>query len=236
VLQTTVAPTLPSSPEELATAMAVLGTTVSPYLVVWQAEGEREAHRSPPQFKMAEMDITTGYVISNVVSYFIIVTTAATLFVHHRSIQTAADAATTLQPLVGSQASVVFGIGLLAAALTAIPMFAISTGFLISEVLGWPAGLSKTIGEAPRFYAVLALAFLSGAVATLLGVDPIVMLFDSQVLNGLLMPVLIVVLALLVNDSRVMGEHRSTLYYNVWLAVSLLVLAGGALLLLRSLI
>jgi Mn2+/Fe2+ NRAMP family transporter len=232
-LRGAVIPTNPRSLPEIAGAVALLGTTVSPYLLVWQAEGERE---SPRLFNLAVADITIGYVVSNLVSFFIIVTTAATLHVQHQTIRTAADVANALRPLAGNEATLVFGLGLLAASVLAIPIFAISTGFAVCEVFGWQTGLSRSIREAPEFYSAVGVALMSGGVAVFLGVDPIVALFESQILNGLLMPGLIVILAFLVNDERIMGTQKSTTYYNVWLGISFTVMASGAVFLIRGLV
>lgn len=232
----TVIPQLPSGLSQLEVAIALLGTTVSPYLIFWEAEGEREEHRTGGQFALAELDVTAGFVTSNLVSYFIIVTTAATLFAHHQRISTAADAADALRPLVGDLAGVIFAAGLLGAGLLAVPMFAISIGFIVAEVAGWPHGLSEHPSEARGFYVVLTLAFLSGAAAALLGVDPIVALFDSQILDGLLTPLLIALLFLLANDQRVMGNAENPRYYNVWLVISFIVMSVGALWLIAGLV
>jgi Mn2+/Fe2+ NRAMP family transporter len=225
VVRGTLIPTMPSSPAELATMLAVLGTTVSPYLVIWQAEGEVEARRTYGQFDMATLDVTVGYVASNVVSYFVVVTTAATLHATHTSVATAADVANALGPVAGERASIVFALGLLGSGLLAVPMFPISIGFIPNEIFGWDGRLSRRPWEAPRFYAVVAVAFLAGGLAAFLGVDPIVALFDSQLLNGLLMPVVILVLALVVNDRQVMGAFPNTRYYNIWLGISFVVMA-----------
>ena len=230
-LRATVSPEIPKGVPAIEAAVALLGTTVSPYLLLWEAEGEREAHRTRRQFGLAEIDVTLGYIASNVVSFFIIVTTAATLHVHHQSIATAADAAAALVPLAGNLAGVVFAAGLLGTGLLAVPMFAISTGYVVTEIVGWPAGLSTSVHEARGFYAVLLLAFLSGGLAVVLDVDPIVALFGSQILNGFLMPILVAVLFVLANDRRVMGRDRNGPYYNVWLVVTFVVMAAGAALL-----
>lgn len=235
-LHATVVPAFPSGITELETAVALLGTTVSPYLLLWEAEGEREAHRTRRQFGLAQLDVTVGYVASNLVSYFIVVTTAATLFVHHQSIHTAADAALALRPFAGDFAGTIFAVGLLGTGLLAVPMFAISTGFVVTGMLGWPSGLSRSAGEARGFYVVLVLAFLSGGAAALIGVDPIAALFDSQVLNGFLMPVLVALLFFLANDRRVIGLDGNRHYYNVWLAITFVVMTGSAVMLTTGLI
>lgn len=235
-LRHTFVPTIPSQLAEVEAAVALLGTTVSPYLLFWEAEGEREAHRTRRHFRLAELDVTAGYVASNVVSYFIIVTTAATLFVNHQSIRTAADAAVALRPLAGDLAETVFAVGLLGTGLLAVPMFAVSSGYIATGMLGWQSGLSKKPNEAPGFYAILSVAFLSGGLAAVIGVDPFVALLYSQILATFLMPILIVVLFLLVNDRRLMGNEPPSRYYNLWLVVSFLVMVAGATLLVAHLI
>ena len=135
-LRMTFIPVLPQGMTEIAAAVALVGTTINPYLLVWQAEGEREVHRTRCQLPLALVDVTVGYVFSNVISYFIIVTTAATFYVQHRSIQTAADAASALQPLAGHLASTVFALGLFGTGVLAVPVFAISTSYVVSELAG----------------------------------------------------------------------------------------------------
>lgn len=235
-LRGTFIPSLPNTQAELIAAVALLGTTVSPYLLFWEAEGEREAERGRHQFRLAIFDVTTGYVSSNIISYFIIVTAASTLYVHHQTISTAADVAAALEPFAGNLAEIIFAVGLLGTGLLAIPMFAISIGYIVAEALERPSGLSRTPRQAPVFYTTLILAFLSGSAAVLLGVDPITAMYDSQVLDGLLMPALLVVLAMLVNDRHVMGPFRNTRYFNFWLIVSILVMGIAAVALLLSLI
>jgi len=236
VLHSTVTPVLPRGLDQLQAAVALLGTTISPYLIFWQVQGEKEDHRTLRQFRTAESDITAGYVVSDIVSFFIIVTTATTLYVHHQSIQTASDAALALRPLLGDAATTIFALGILATGMVAIPLFPITTGFIVANIFGWPLGLSRSPREAPGFYGVIAVGFLLGGLGALVGIDPIVAMFDSQILDGLLGPVLIVILFLLVNDHRVVGKHRNPLYYNVMLGASFLVMAAGAVMLLSQLI
>lgn len=236
VWQSTLVPTLPQDLPSIAAALGLLGTTISPYLLFWEAEGEREAGRTRRQLRLTVLDVTIGYVVSNVISFFIIVTTAATLYTHHRMVVTAADAAQALRPLAGDHASLLFAIGLLGAGLLAVPMFAISIGYIAAELFDWRSGLSYTPFEAPHFYAVVGAAFLSGGFAVLLGVDPVIVMFDSQILNGLLMPALIVIVYWLANDPRVMGPDRNSIYYNVWLAISFVVMTASVALLIQGLL
>jgi len=236
VLRGTFLPSLPATLAEAAAAVALLGTTVSPYLLVWEAEGEREVARTRLDLRLAEIDVTLGFVLSDLISYVIVVTSAATLFTQHHAIQTAADAAIALRPLAGGLASTIFAVGLLGAGLLAVPMFAISSGFVVAETLGWPAGLSRPCREAPGFYAAVGLAYLSGAAALVPGVDPIQLMLASQILGGFLMPALVAVLALLANDPAVVGAARNPPYYNAWLAASFVVMTAAAGLLVYQLI
>ncbi|HEX5414881.1 MAG TPA: divalent metal cation transporter, partial [Chloroflexota bacterium] len=160
VLRSTVIPVLPRGLDQLRAAVALLGTTVSPYLIFWEAEGEKEDHRTLRQFSLAQVDITVGFIASDIVSFFIIVTTAATLFVNHQSIQTAGDAALALRPLLGDSAEIIFALGLLATGLVAIPFFAITTGYIVANIFEWPRGLSRRFREARGFYAVIGASFL----------------------------------------------------------------------------
>lgn len=203
-LRGTFIPLLPNTQAELIAAVALLGTTVSPYLLFWEAEGEREADRG-----------------------------RSTCII--RLIATAADVAAALEPFASNLAAIIFAVGLLGTGLLAMPMFAISIGYIVAEALERPSGLSRTPRQAPVFYSTLILAFLSGSVAVLLGIDPITAMYDSQVLDGLLMPALLVVLARLVNDRHVMGPFRNTRYFNFWLIVSILVMGIAAVALLLCL-
>jgi Mn2+/Fe2+ NRAMP family transporter len=208
--------------------MGLLGTTISPWAVLWQAQGEREARRDRAQLLHTTIDVSSGYVGSNLFSGFIVVTTAATLAAGHHSIRTASDAAIALQPLAGSLATTLFALGILGAGLLAVPMYAICSGFAVAETFGWTAGLSTAPGKAGRFHAAVAAALLSGGLSAFLGVDPILALFYSQILTAMLMPILVVVLLLLANDRRVLGAQRNPRYYNVWLVLTILVMSAGA--------
>jgi Mn2+/Fe2+ NRAMP family transporter len=149
----------------ISAALALLGATISPYSMYWQMRAEVEEQRTgtmKQQFREASIDVASGTIGGNLVSYFIIITTASTLFVHHQSIQTAADAANALGPLVGPFAKYLFAIGLIGAALMAIPIMSASSAYAVADTFGWPAGLSEQPWQAEGFYLVLTASLLVG--------------------------------------------------------------------------
>jgi NRAMP (natural resistance-associated macrophage protein)-like metal ion transporter len=134
VLQQTLLPPITPNVTYFAGAVGLLGTTITPYLFFWQAAGEREARRGVGQLRDTYIDISSGMVISNGIAYFIMVSTATTLYVHHKSIQTAADAALALEPFAGHFATILFSVGILGAGFLAIPVLAVSTGYITLEL------------------------------------------------------------------------------------------------------
>ncbi len=212
-------------------AVGLLGTTITPYLFFWQTAGEREERRGVNQLGDTYIDITSGMVISNVIAYFIVISTASTLFIHHQSIQTAADAAAALKPVAGPFASALFSVGILGAGLLAIPVLAISTGYIVSGTFGWRMGLGRAAYTAPGFYTVIALSFLAGVELAISGFSPIRALFYSQVLDGLVAPILITLMVIMVSRGSLMGVYVATIWERVggWAAVLVMSLADLAL-------
>lgn len=231
VLKETVLPPIKPDISYFAGAVGLLGTTITPYLFFWQTAGEREERRGVERMNETYIDITSGMCISNFIAYFIVVATASTLFVHHRSIQTAADAAAALRPFAGSFATVLFSVGVLGAGLLAIPVLAVSTGYAVSGTLGWKEGLGRQAYTAPGFYTVIALSLLAGVELAISGFSPIKALFYSQVLNGLIAPVLVSLMVILASRRALMGDYVSTMWERVggWIAVLVLTAADVAL-------
>jgi NRAMP (natural resistance-associated macrophage protein)-like metal ion transporter len=195
----------------LLAAVGLLGTTISPYLLYWQTTEEIEADYELPELKEARFDVGVGMLMSNVISYFVIVCTAAVLFPHPalRNVQTAAEAAVALRPLAGEFAFAIFAVGLIVVGLLAVPVLASSTAYVAAETLGKPFGLNQKFRSAPGFYLVIFAALAVGALADFAGLSPVQMLFYSQVLDGLLMPVLLYFLIRLADDPDHMGVHTS---------------------------
>ncbi len=202
VLRGTLIPHLPRDKNELGLAIAVLGTTISPYLFFWQAGQEVEEKKAEGKETPAErhgatrqqvadrkLDVNIGMLASNVVMYFIILTTAATL---HRTgkidVGSAADVANALQPLLGPVAKYLFAAGFIGAGIIAVPVFTGAIAYTVSETFGWREGLDEPVRRAKGFYVVIAVSTLAGMAVTLLGLDPIKALVYSSTLCGLIAP------------------------------------------------
>ncbi|MFZ1016829.1 MAG: divalent metal cation transporter [Candidatus Cybelea sp.] len=214
----------------LTTLVALLGTTITPYLFFWQAgleveeEEQRgrltvEARKGATRQEIADMhlDVDFGMVFSNIVAFFIIVTTAATLGAHgmHR-IASAQDAARALEPLAGPFASWLFAAGMIGTGLLAIPAFTASSAYLITEAFGFREGLDEKPAEAPQFYALIVLGMLIAIGIGLFRVDPIAALFWSAVINGVVAVPLLAAIVTLASDRHVMGEWVSSIPARLW--------------------
>jgi NRAMP (natural resistance-associated macrophage protein)-like metal ion transporter len=218
---------------DISAALALLGATISPYSMYWQVSGEVEQQRRgtmKQQFRKAGLDVASGTIGGNLVSYFIIITTASTLFVHHQSIQTAANAANALGPLVGPFAKYLFAIGLIGAGLISIPVMAASTADAVADTFGWPAGLSDKPWQAEGFYLVLSLALLASLALALLRFDPIKLIFYSNILVAVLAPILVIFVMVIANSRKIMGKHTVGWLTNFFLGLTALVLIAGTIL------
>ena len=225
--------------------VAVLGTTISPYLFFWQASEEVEeeiaqgkvtveerSRVTPGAIRAMRADVTTGMLVSNVIMFFIILTTAGTL---HQAgltrIDTAAQAASALRPLAGHFAFLLFTLGILGTGLLAIPVLAGSASYAVAEVFGWPEGLSRSFREAPGFYLVMASSIGLGLASNFLGIPAVRFLLYAAVLNGLLAPVMLFFVIRLADDPRVVGDQRSPLAIRVtaWITLGFMAVAGAVL-------
>lgn len=216
----TVLPRASLDPEEMATIVAILGTTISPYLFFWQASEEVEEDQShgfrPPDVAPSELrkllrachfDVATGMVMANIGFYFVVLTSAAALHASGTTnIATAAEAAEALRPLAGDGAALLFALGIIGTGLLAIPVLAGSAAYATAELFGWDEGLSRTFRQAPQFYGVIAIATVIGIALNFAGVSEIRALFVAAVLNGVIAPILLVVIMLAASDRRVLGD------------------------------
>jgi NRAMP (natural resistance-associated macrophage protein)-like metal ion transporter len=219
----TVIPRVEWSRHFFAILEGVLGTTISPYLFVWQAAQEVEEERAmgrdleqrrgatPEELRVARTDVLTGMFASNAVMYFIILTTAATL---HRSgltnITSAKQAAEALRPLAGEGAYWLFSLGLIGTGMLAVPVLAGSCAYAVAEAAAWRGSLAQPPRRARKFYAVLAVSVLIGWVLNYAGWNAIRFLFVTAVINGVLAPPLILIVVLLNRDRTVMGSATSS--------------------------
>jgi Mn2+/Fe2+ NRAMP family transporter len=231
VLRQTVVPQIQPTPAYFLGAVGLLGTTITPYLFFWQTSGEIEEKRGVQSMTRSRLDIAAGMIWSNVTAFFILVVTGTLLFTHHKTVATAADVAQALQPFAGPYAKHLFAVGILGAGLLAVPVLAASTAYSIAGLFGWRRSLTRHVNNAPQFYIVLGVALLVAVQLAVMGVDPIKALFYSQVLDGLIAPLLVVLLLLLTSSRKVMGDfvNRTPTRVIGWIAVGVLVLADAAM-------
>jgi NRAMP (natural resistance-associated macrophage protein)-like metal ion transporter len=245
VIANTLIPHIEWSRDFLFMLVAILGTTISPYLFFWQAaqNAEQDAYLRQrligrPQraiqreLRAATRDVNAGMFFSNAIMYFIILTAAATL---HRAgvtdVVTAADAASALKPLAGPGAAALFTIGLVGTGMLGVPVLAGSAAYAIAEAAAWRRGMDEKVHTARQFYGVIALAMIVGMLLNFSHVNAIRLLIWSAVINGLLAPPLIVIILVVCNNAAVMGRHRNGRTLNILggLAALAMFLAAGAL-------
>jgi NRAMP (natural resistance-associated macrophage protein)-like metal ion transporter len=249
VLHSTVVPSLRLDRDTVLTLVAVLGTTISPYLFFWQADEEVEEEKalgrttiaqrrgaSARAMRAARIDVVAGMTISEIIAYFIILTTGATLHAHGLTrIETAEQAAQALRPLAGNAAALLFSLGIIGTGMLGVPVLAGSAALAIAEAESWNSGMSEKPRRAVRFYAVMALSLLAGMVMLYSGVPAIRMLFWAAVVNGILAPPLIFIILIVCNDRRVMKEWTNTRALNVLGVIAGLAMAAAAVALLAFL-
>jgi NRAMP (natural resistance-associated macrophage protein)-like metal ion transporter len=244
VLRGTFVPHISMDPAYLTTLVAILGTTISPYMFFWQAtqevEEDIEAGRTflyqrqgttDAELRYAGWDINIGMLFSNVVMYFIILTTAATLHTSgHTHIETAADVAKALVPFAGKWAELLLAVGMIGAGFLAVPILTSSSAYALSATFGWRSGLSVHPGRAPQFYSIIALSTLLGMTIDFVGISAIKALYWTAVINGVLAPALLAAVMLITNNRRIMGDRLNGLWENLggWATTAALCAAGIA--------
>jgi len=214
-------PTLSADPAFWTTVVAILGTTISPYLFFWQASQEVEEVRADPaakplvrapgqaprEFERIRLDTAIGMALSNLVALAIIITTAATLHAHGvTQIETSAQAASALRPLAGESAFVIFALGIIGTGLLAVPVLAGSAGYALAEARKWPEGLARKPRKAKAFYATIAVATLVGVLINFSPVSPIKALYWSAVINGVVAVPIMAMMMHMTANRRVMGK------------------------------
>jgi NRAMP (natural resistance-associated macrophage protein)-like metal ion transporter len=228
-----------------ATLVGIFGTTISPYLFFWQASQEVEEERehgglsvnsrrgaTNSELRKSRNDVVTGMFFSNLVMYFIILTTAATLHSHGKTtISTAQDAAEALRPLAGRGAYLLFSLGLIGAGMIGVPVLAGSSAYAVSEGAMWRGSLADRAGLSGKFYGVIAVGLALGLALNFAGFNAVSMLFWAAVLNGVLAPPLIVIVLLLTGDPAVMGARVNPPWLAVlgWITVAVMTLASCAM-------
>jgi NRAMP (natural resistance-associated macrophage protein)-like metal ion transporter len=243
-LRSTVVPSLQFDKTWFATFVGFLGTTITPYLFFWQAALELEDERAAGQttalrrrgtdethVRAARADVVNGMVYSNLVTWFVVVTTAATLHAHHVTIVTVRDAAEALRPLAGPGAELLFALGVIGAGLLAVPVIAGSSAYALAETFDWgdENGLTAKPSSAVPFYAVIAAGIVLGVIADLLRVDAVAMLFWSAVVNGFVAVPLMVGIAVVGNKRTLMGTFRNGRAANVWIVITIVLMTLAAI-------
>ncbi len=228
--------------EYITAVVAILGTTISPYLFFWQAEQEveqaREDRHAPlkrapatgeAEIERIRLDTYIGMGFSNLIALFIVITTAATLHAAGQTdIQTSAQAAEALRPIAGRFAFTVFALGIVGTGLLALPVLAGSAAYAVGEALGWPVGLGRKFGRAKGFYGVIAASTLVGALLNFVGLDPIKALFWSAVINGVAAAPIMAMMVVMARRADIMGEFRigRTLAAFGWAGTAAMALAA----------
>jgi NRAMP (natural resistance-associated macrophage protein)-like metal ion transporter len=229
VVRGTFLPTIRLDARYIGILVALLGTTISPYLFFWQASQEVDEQiqigrrrlwqrqgASRSELKFALWDTITGMVFSEIVAYFIILATGATLFIAgNHDIASATDAAQALRPIAGDLSTLLLAIGLIGAGVLTVPVLTASAAYGVAGALDWKSGLTRDLARAPLFYGVIVAATAVGIGINFLGINPITALVVSAVINGLLAAPILVLLMLVANNRTIMGERTNGPWLNV---------------------
>lgn len=247
VFLSTIQPSFSLSQGYLLNIVAILGTTISPYLFFWQADQEVEEEISEHKIRAMgkgipritkkdirnmRLDTIVGMFFSNLVMFFIIVTTASTLHAHGlTSIQTSDQAALALRPLAGNYAFLLFSMGIIGTGLLSVPILAGSASYALAETFNWRAGLNQKFARAHAFYIVIALATMGGLLVNLTPVEPFQLLYYTAVVNGILAPPLMIMIMVIANNKTIMGSHTNSFFSNFvgWLITGIMTIAAIAL-------
>jgi NRAMP (natural resistance-associated macrophage protein)-like metal ion transporter len=209
----------------LTMAVGVIGTTIAPWMQFYLQSSVVDKGLKAEDYQYTQMDVIFGSLTVNVVAFFIIMLCAVTLFHNGVKIESAKDAALALAPLAGEYCAWLFAFGLLNASLFAASILPISTAYTICEAFGWESSLNCKFMEAPQFYGLYSLmVFLGAGIILLPGMPLITIMYYSQVINGAILPIVLVFMLLLINDRRIMREYTNSLSMNIiaWLTVAIL--------------
>lgn len=226
--------------ETITLIVALLGTTISPYLFFWQTseeveevkEKEKVVHHkltvTKHELKLMKADVNVGMFFSNLVMYAIIATSASTLFkAGINEITTADQAAKALEPIAGKAASLLFTLGIIGTGMLAIPVLAGAAAYAMSEIFGWSEGLNKSYRQAKHFYGVIIFATFVGFSMNFLNINPFKALFYTAVIYGLISPPLILLILLIANNKKLMGKYKNNLITNVLGVFTLIIMTSA---------
>ena len=242
VARATFSPALPHGSRMWSTVVAILGTTISPYLFFWQASQEVEEERakgrhtvqdrqgaSHHEIQHRRLDVLTGTFVSNLVMFFIMLTTAMTLNAHGIvGISSSREAMVALQPIAGRFASGLYALAIIGVGLLAVPTLSGSAAYAFAELFRWRDGLDLNLRQAPAFYGVVLLATLGGIAMDWLNLEPISALYWSAVINGVLSPFLLTGVLLVASDDHAMAQQPSSLASRAMVLLTILGMTGAA--------
>ncbi len=208
-------PRVSFDPASFSMLLGLIGTTIAPWMQFYLQSSIVEKNIKVKNYKHSRLDVILGGIVVNVVAFFIIMVCASTLFKNGIRIETAKDAALALQPLVGDYCTLLFAFGLLNASLFAASILPLSTAYVICEGMGWEEGVNKKFAEAPQFYGLYTLLIAGGAIAILSPRIPLIpIMFISQVINGILLPLILIFMLMIINNPKIMGRHTNSKFYN----------------------
>ncbi|MDQ3880887.1 MAG: Nramp family divalent metal transporter [Chloroflexota bacterium] len=222
-----VTPSVPFEPDLLLLMVAVVGTTITPYMFFYLQASVADKGIGPEELKLTQTDAIVGAVLTNAIAVFIVLVSAATLFGSGVAIETAADAARALAPIAGQFAQLLFAFGLFGASMLAATVLPLTTSYTVCESFGWESGVSRKFSEAPAFMGLYTGLVVVGALFVLIPGMPLVgVILVSANLNGVLLPIVLVFMLRLVNNRRIMGDYVNPRWLNVvaWSLTGLIVL------------
>lgn len=215
VLKNTLVPKLQWNSEYIMMSIAIIGTTITPWMQFYLQSSIAEKGITKEQYKASRLDVIIGCSITDVISFFIIVTCGALLFPSGIRVNEASEAALALKPLAGDYAFLIFALCLANASLLGAIIVPLATAYYICEAMGWEAGVNKTFKEAPQFMWIYTLTIAFASILVLIPGAPLVLLMVlSAVVNGLLLPFVLVCAILLINNKNLMGEYTNSKFYN----------------------
>jgi len=216
VIHATLIPSFSFKKDYLIMFIGVVGTTIAPWMQFYIQSAIVEKGIDVETYTYSRLDVIVGCVITDVIAWFIVVACAATIFQHHVTIVTAKDAALALEPLAGKYCEILFAFGLLNASVFTASILPLATSYYVCEAFGFEAGVDRKFGEAPVFYWLYtAMIVIGGGVILLPQSNPLAILFYSQVVNGVLLPFILIYMLKLINNKRLMGKHTNSKTFNL---------------------
>ncbi len=228
--QSIVSPQISLETAYITMVIGLVGTTIAPWMMFYIQSSVVEKGISLKNLKYSKMDAVMGAIIVNIVAFFIVLACAATIYTNGIQVNNVADVSMALAPLAGQYASILFAFGFLNASLFAASILPLSTAYYVCESLGFEAGVSKSFREAPIFHGLyLGLIIIAVIIILIPSVPLLTILYLSQVANGILLPFVLILMLLIINDKKIMGEHVNTRLFNLVAVATVIIVMGLSL-------